>query len=442
MRMKKILSTVLCVMALLCVGSSAWAFSYNDHVSVAPNGKGDLLFVPLYVAADGWTTRIAIINTSTTRSTVAKIVVKSYYFSIELRDFLIYLSPADMWIGYLRYDNKTGKTEVFSTDSSVLYDSGIAWRDLEAPFASITNPLHLELSAVKCANDWIGMGYVEVIEGWSDTIAFTSEEKADKQKRGKRIATAYEEQAAAGIYNTQNILAGVADIDVEVSGVSWTASSAAVALKNYRSESYLTAENETPLGSNAHNNLREIDAALSKQNIALPFINNADDGFTAHMFTFPTKSSVYYQQSDKNCIFVDVLGNSLYAKSDYFPAGEIVKYNPSVFDNDEKQTANPFSPIKAYTLPAEVSIVNISTVVFGQGWINYALPNPRVTTANNSSGQPLSYTGAPVLPFIIDFKSAMSIKNGSYADGVVSGQVGGATVVFDSYQYSSSYATS
>jgi hypothetical protein len=141
MRMKRFLMAVAFVLAVLTMGTSAWAYSYTDHVSVAPNGKGDLLILPLYVAADGWTSRIVIVNSSTTRSAVAKLVVRSYFFSQELKDFLVYLSPADMWIGYIRYDKKTGKTQVYSTDSSVLYDSGIAPEDIPEPFATETNPM-------------------------------------------------------------------------------------------------------------------------------------------------------------------------------------------------------------------------------------------------------------------------------------------------------------
>lgn len=425
MRMKKILSAVLCVMAFLAVGSNAWALSYTDHVSVAPNGKGDVLIVPLYMAANGWTTRIAVVNTSTTRSTVAKVVVRSYYFSEELLDFLIYLSPTDMWIGYMRYNSQTGNTEVYSEDSSVLYDSGMSWKDLEKPFATSDNPMHGVIKATKCTNDYNGMGYVEIIEGWSAAIVFTTEQQADKQKRGKWIAESYENQAGAGIYNVQNILTGVVDIDVEVGAAAWTASNRMLALKNYQSSDYLSAINTTYLGVNANNNLREVDVALNKDNVAMPFVNGAAEGYSLHMFTFPTKGSQYYQNTDKSCSFIDNLSVKMTARSGYFPLGEVVTYAPSVYDNEEKKAGNPFSPPKKFELPWEVSFVDTRTVIFDKGWINYDFPGPRETSvtspanAVNKSGQVLDYTGAPVIPFVLDFRTAMSVKDVGYDDGVV-----------------------
>ncbi|MGQ9483862.1 MAG: hypothetical protein ACUVSA_02485, partial [Desulfosoma sp.] len=52
------------------------------HVKIAPNNKGDLLIFPFYYTDNsGIWTKLTVVNTSETNSTVAKVVIKSWQSS-------------------------------------------------------------------------------------------------------------------------------------------------------------------------------------------------------------------------------------------------------------------------------------------------------------------------------------------------------------------------
>jgi len=443
MRIKRFLGGLALFVAVLTVGSSAWALSYADHVSLAPNGQGDVLIYPLFVATDGWESNISVINTSSTQSIVAKIVFRSYAYSQELMGFLIYLSPSDMWVGTLKrgVKDKDGKVGVgvYSVDSSALYDSGIDPATMPDPFARDEEGKRLEklfvtpVVATGCAVDLNTMGYVTVLEAWSARINFTAEELADKQKRGKRISADY---LAAATTTPINALSGSIDLSYPNGGAAATA---AVALKDWKNMTKLSVGNTTALGKDlANNNQREMDAALSKGPISVPFDNGAATVETWHAFTFPTKGTRITAVSPL-CILTN--------DSDYFRAAGSVGFLIDEYDIDEMHANNPFSPVKALTLPYEFYWVETGTAVFKQGWMQYRLPGSTATDLpvdRNLSGQPLAYTGAPLIPLVINFINdgmfpKMTIKNASYADStILGGAVGGfPTVPIPGYQYSS-----
>jgi len=414
--MKRFLTAVAFVMAILTVGSSAWALSYNDHVSVAPNGQGDLLIFPVYVSAQGWVSDLTIINTSS-RSVVAKLVVRSWVFSEELLDFLIYLSPYDMWIGKIQYG--ANGPEMYSTDSSALYT------DIDGsstPFATETNPLRKTLVTTACTQDSNQIGYVEVIEAWSGNLTLD----ADKQKRGRAIYNAYVQAPTPTPADTVNALA--ASLNVKYPALDWDASMEAVVLKNYDNLTKLTTSVTTGIGLGANNNLLEIEAALSKNFIALPFLNNTTDGASIHGITFPTKISTW-DASKTPCAYSG-------SPSGYFATSQKQIYSIRAFDNEEQTTGSPFSPARSLTLPNEVNLIGVSDLVFKLGWLEMTLANPRVTGLTNVAGQVLNYTGAPAIPFIFDISGGgLSLRYVSYQDGVVTGTPG----TLGTYQYSTAY---
>lgn len=78
--------------AMLVAGSAA-------AVEVNPGAKGDLLIAPLFMTKGGWQSEFKVINTSVTDSAVAKVVFHAPGRSDEVLDFLIFLSPGDVWTG-------------------------------------------------------------------------------------------------------------------------------------------------------------------------------------------------------------------------------------------------------------------------------------------------------------------------------------------------------
>jgi len=121
------------LMALMVMSGSVWAWNYADHVTTAPNNKGDVLIFPYFLALDGgWETKLTVINTDEVNSVVAKVVIRSFKNSEELLDFFIYLTPADVWTGKMMVDATTKRVVVDSTDDSVLGStSGITLADIK-----------------------------------------------------------------------------------------------------------------------------------------------------------------------------------------------------------------------------------------------------------------------------------------------------------------------
>jgi len=127
------LKTLIFGVMVMMLATTAWAASPADHVKVAPNKQGDVLIYPFYAAIEGgFETKLTVVNTSRTESTVAKLVVRSEVHSQELLDFLIYLSPSDVWTGTLKWDAAEGGPVMYSDDDSVL-SAPDTWASADQP---------------------------------------------------------------------------------------------------------------------------------------------------------------------------------------------------------------------------------------------------------------------------------------------------------------------
>lgn len=96
--------------AMLMAGSAA-------AVEVNQGGKGDLLIAPMFMVKGGWKSELKVINTSVTDSAVAKVVFHAPGRSDEVLDFLVFLSPGDVWTGNV-VENADGSVGVASDDAS------------------------------------------------------------------------------------------------------------------------------------------------------------------------------------------------------------------------------------------------------------------------------------------------------------------------------------
>lgn len=86
-------------------------------IKVSNNGLGQVLLAPLYQALPGQSTLITLINTSTTHAAKVKAVFRSKKHCIEVLDFIIYLSPGDVWRGEIY--NNNGRAYIRSNDDSI-----------------------------------------------------------------------------------------------------------------------------------------------------------------------------------------------------------------------------------------------------------------------------------------------------------------------------------
>jgi hypothetical protein len=112
--MKKLMTSIAAA-AMLSTASFAADITMNSK------GIGDYLVVPAYFAnSAGWTSNVKVTNTDTLNCVVAKVVFREGVDSEEKLDFLLYLSPGDVWEGKLSYDGTSVK--VTSTDDSTVFN--------------------------------------------------------------------------------------------------------------------------------------------------------------------------------------------------------------------------------------------------------------------------------------------------------------------------------
>ncbi len=93
-------------------------------VTVEKDGTGDYLIAPAYYAIANWKTELKVVNTNTTRAVAAKVVIRDSKSCDELVDFVIYLTPGDVWTGTLYEEN--GKVYLKSTDDSMIIGGQVA----------------------------------------------------------------------------------------------------------------------------------------------------------------------------------------------------------------------------------------------------------------------------------------------------------------------------
>lgn len=121
-------------------GNNAFTFIGFDQTKTS-----NALIFPAYFAGDGWQSTIRVINTNP-KSVIAKVVLYDGKDSHEVRDFNIYLSGNDEWMGTIKVDTD-GVTKVISTDDSTIH--------MDGTLASDNNPFEKSISS--------NSGYIEVI---------------------------------------------------------------------------------------------------------------------------------------------------------------------------------------------------------------------------------------------------------------------------------------
>jgi hypothetical protein len=432
--MKKLRICLVLLIGLMIMGGTAWAWNSTDHVKAAPNAKGDLIIFPwYYTASGGYDTKMTVINTSSTYSTVAKLVIRSHNYSEELLDFLIYLSPNDVWTGSL----KTGATGtyIYSEDDSMLRRLPAASGAVTDDFASVTNPVSNALYAVSCKDDSTSYGYVEVIEA-SATTGLTKITGTNKVAK----TTIYNWYAAlpdSPIPQTRNILTAYQEFLNASAGIA--ALNRAEIFADWNNTNKLDVALVTGLTSPARNTIGELEAAMAKSSVALPYLDADNGDYAIHIFNFPTKLS----WEESTCAVYNAFNGSPY----FVNLGQTVKcedYTPDVYDlmeNTPTSTGSPFSGGDPGTKPQmceEVTLVStvFADALFKEGWIRY---NWATTAASKGfstkSGSPLTndFTGTPVLPVVLYLKAAaMSQAGAAFDNGVVT--EGG--VILPYFQYS------
>jgi hypothetical protein len=121
------------------------------QVSLSTKTTSNTLLFPAFFASTGWESTLRVINTSSTTAVVAKVVFYDGKDSHELKDFNIYLSANDEWMGNVKIVN--GQATITSTDDSAPITASVARGAY--PMATATDPMTAVLGS--------SSGYVQVI---------------------------------------------------------------------------------------------------------------------------------------------------------------------------------------------------------------------------------------------------------------------------------------
>ena len=345
--MKKFMtSAIVAAIAVVFMMGTAWAWNAGEHVTVAPNGKGDAAIFPVYVAFSGCETKLEVINTSDVFSVVAKVVVRSPQFSQELLDFFIYLSPTDVWTGYLNYGPDGAR--MYSAEGSTHPGTRTTgpqpgWAGIVSTANPTGAPMDVALDDNAC--DINEMGYVEIVEAWHCDLGLATPVSKDAIEAAWLAQTT----CASGI-GTINSLAFHYEVNITP---AYSAAERAVTLRDYDVTEKLSLGKETFLGSSAgstsRNSICEVEAVLAKNLIAMPYYAYNSPYDTFHFMTFPTKytaispsptcainsvrSPFFEQNADADyCIefglyWFDLEENSPVCQGSYSPVPESAKYN-------------------------------------------------------------------------------------------------------------------
>ena len=380
----------------MLVGGSAMA------VEVAQGGKGDVLIAPMFMAGGGWTSEIKVINTNPTDSAVAKVVFHAPTNSAELLDFLIFLTPGDVWVGTVQ-QNADGSVGIISTDDSAVRVTDAAG----CPTGTGTTGITANFAAP------FTTGYLNVFE--TRMIRGTVPTPYSKAS----LVAAYSAACLAGTpittALTDNVLTGSVKLANPLNGNMLALPMTALA--NYDNFTYHSVGRYTGFFANvAASNKAMVEDAIWSSDYVIPY-NNAAGQYTFATITFPTKEAFYAPSAS----------GSQYTP---FPGTPTVGY--TVRDEEERSltttgcSVSPCPVDSPSTLPAELNIIAITsgagtstvgqlfTQTFTKGWVNAApfseVSDTRSKTGNNNLG----VVGLPGLATYIQWNFVGSTLQGAW----------------------------
>ena len=458
--MKKLKLVLFSLAAVMLLGTAhVSAFNADFHVKQAPNNKGDLLFFPFYGAMDtGYSTKLTVVNTSNEYSTVAKLVVRSRDWSEELIDFLIYLSPNDMWTGELVWvpNPPSGRSAVtvISTDDSVITELAaplLPVAELAPMFASPANPFEFRLFPVTCPGDTERIGYVEVIASRAGSCATdpllckladgtVPKPNIYKWYHGPDSSNPFGVEPDFVTQGPKNILAGWLEFNRPMNAM--TASMRAETFADWYNIADLTVADVEGIEADSLNTVAELEAAMAKLDIAMPYLNYQNSK-SIHVLNFPTKLSTRNRtvRADGTCNYNN--GNDL---SPYFygfdRAEELFTTVYDMKENTVTTTGDPISggDVDRRKVDREVEYLGTDKfeIPFEEGWVRYNFARTGMIKSDSTEGgNDIRYLGTPVLPAILNFNhGGLSLMKAAYDDGSVA--VDGVRQFY--YQYSDGFS--
>ena len=371
--------------ALMAGGASA--------VEVSRDGVGDFLIAPAYFIGGGLTTELKLVNTSSTQSTVAKVVFRDKVTSAEILDFLVYLSPSDVWTGKVSCveaapNGQCVKSEVRSTDDSVQQYGSNDFASATAPMV-ITNPAE---GRVVLPNE----GYVDIEMGPAYTIAPNQSPKAGVSKASIFAAhNARVNLGAVALNETPNILTGVVAVTHPSLG---TTDLPMLALEDYNTaivpQVGIASGFDVTVGQNT--TLADVEEAIWKDNHIVPF-DKTNGAINLVSFTFPTKLT-YNNTTDGQYPFASQVCYTpdMYDMEEQTIKGGVVNVSP--LPSNPPACVNEFD-FKLFGQPG------LSTGTFNTGWARIKYRDPRIAVAQVGTPADSSNVGRSGVPGIVTYMS-------------------------------------
>ena len=376
-------------------------------VEVAQGGKGDLLIAPVFMTGGGWTSEIKVINTNTVDSAVAKVVFHGPVRSEEVLDFLIFLSPGDVWTGVVQ-QNADGTVGVSSADPSAMLTPNLsngcpstsgATSGLNPAEARFTTPHAVGYATVTESRMVRGLGAAPVAKS-AVLAAYSSLCAADTT-----ITTA----------DTDNVLTGSVTLVNPQNGNKL--SLPLTALANYDNQTYLKVGDLTAFaGAGKVSTKAQVEDALWASDFAVPF-NNTTGNMTFATVTFPTKETYNLSQGTQ-----------------YTPFPNAVPVSYAVRNEEEEVLGtvgcrvSPCALNPGNSLPNELNIValaaggsiaastasQVNTERFTKGWVNMAIAPEPSDTRSNVNYNNFNQVGAPALVTYIHWDYTLGSLQGTW----------------------------
>ena len=383
---KKLLAAAI---GAMLIGGSASA------VQKSHDGVGDLLIAPAYLIGGDMSTGIKVINTSSTQSVVAKVVFRDPASSKEVLDFLIYLSPSDVWTANVTCAAADAvgtctKSVVTSADDSMQTDGG--------GFGSVATPAVIVSDAATAAATGRiplpNQGYFEVIESQAYNLTPFKPGVAKSLIYSTHHDPLTTPLVAVG--DTPNVLTGSVTISA---GAIGKATLPMIALEDYDNNNRLKVGVVSGFDDAfARTSLRDVEDALWVNNLAVPYERPAA-GFSIALFNFPTKLTYKWEKGQ--------------ATGGQYPFGAgKTCITADVYDNLENTiVGNTFNvsplPVAGTTCIDEMQWLffgtNIATSTFTEGWSRIQFQNPSNALAQVRLPAQSVNTGRSGAPAIVSY---------------------------------------
>ncbi len=410
-------------------------------IKVQENNTGQALLGPMYITGGGLNSEITVVNTRTDAAVKAKIVFREGITSSEVLDFILYLTPGDVWRGTIV--GETSAARIVSIDDSMTDNNG--------NFGSVDNPVDQPLFDKESTGS-NGYGHFEVFGVYSITIGSTNVDSVSTPGSKIVVKPGMTKPDLRNLFNTidanpvssANIGAGefparvstrdpeylqmmgevqmvngenaLASYVVPALGPTHTFDEATYVVSNPDFNAFLSLETNIGEGFSAFgdgDNIAEIETAIAT--VATSFTYNVTgSNITAAAITFPTK---YRHREDTfgvgGCEPGTLLTDGTYGYSSPFEdthTGEIV-FSFISFDNSENseevidgQFSGGDAP-ESSSLPYEVNLVvpNFYSPISGWAQMGY-LPN--VASGFVGARQGCEYQGVPALSATLKTKGA------------------------------------